>query len=211
MAFKHLYVFVLSLVMAGPPSWAQTGPASVITTLAGAGSGGDGGPATAAQLSFPSGLAVDNKGNVYISDAGNGNIRRIALDGTISTAASNLSPQGLFIDQNENIYVAGQTGIQEIATDGSIRTIVRYPEMPNIPLGISVDSKGNIFVTHFDQIQKIDPSGVISTFAGTTSGGFSGMTIDSAGNLFVTQEHGICDRTGCSGSPGVAFMLDKSP
>ena len=64
----------------------------IITTVAGIGGrrvgfSGDGGPATAAQLSLPSGLAVDSSGNLYIADTDNDRIRRVTTDGVISTFA----------------------------------------------------------------------------------------------------------------------------
>ncbi|HEU0116448.1 MAG TPA: hypothetical protein VFQ80_17290, partial [Thermomicrobiales bacterium] len=63
----------------------------VITTVAGSGligGGGDGGPATQADLNFPTGVAVDGAGNIYIADAGNDRIRRVsAANGVISTVA----------------------------------------------------------------------------------------------------------------------------
>jgi serine/threonine-protein kinase len=61
-----------------------------ITTFAGTGSpgfGGDGGPATAANLAGPSGLGIDQAGNVYISDTLNNRIRVVSQPGTISTYA----------------------------------------------------------------------------------------------------------------------------
>jgi len=60
----------------------------IIMTVAGtgiAGFSGDGGPATAAQLNLPYGLAVDYNGNLYIADLGNQRVRRVSLDGTITT------------------------------------------------------------------------------------------------------------------------------
>jgi len=61
-----------------------------ITTIAGngkAGFSGDGGRGTRAQLSIPSGVAVDAKGNVYIADTSNNRVRKVSPGGTITTFA----------------------------------------------------------------------------------------------------------------------------
>ena len=63
-----------------------------ITTVAGdseVGFGGDGGPAVAAQINAPTGVAVDEQGNFFIADHDNHRIRRVAVDGTITTGAGN--------------------------------------------------------------------------------------------------------------------------
>src|ERR1700689_1324655 len=60
----------------------------IVTTIAGtgaAGYAGDGGPATAAEINLPYGLAVDLAGNLYFADLGNNRVRRIAPDGSITT------------------------------------------------------------------------------------------------------------------------------
>jgi len=62
-------------------------PGGVIATVAGGGAGGDGGPATAAALDEPSGVAVSADGALLIADTGHSRIRRVAPDGTISTLA----------------------------------------------------------------------------------------------------------------------------
>src|SRR4051812_41800205 len=65
-------------------------PKFTISTAAGIGlSGftGDGGPANAANLKFPAGLAFDSTGNMYIADTFNSRIRKVAPDGTIATFA----------------------------------------------------------------------------------------------------------------------------
>ena len=67
----------------------------IITTIAGngsAGSGGDGSPATMAQLSYPSGAVADKAGNVYIADALNNKVRKINTAGIISTFAGTGTP-----------------------------------------------------------------------------------------------------------------------
>jgi DNA-binding beta-propeller fold protein YncE len=65
-------------------------PAGTVTFIAGTGIpgfGGDGGPATSAQLQNPFDIAIDTGGNLFIADAGNSRIRKISADGMISTVA----------------------------------------------------------------------------------------------------------------------------
>src|SRR5208282_2408705 len=60
----------------------------VITTVAGGGTGGDGGPATSASLAVPTGLVLDSAGNLFIADSGHNRVRRVdAVTGIITTVA----------------------------------------------------------------------------------------------------------------------------
>src|SRR5439155_11852139 len=59
-----------------------------MTTFAGtgmAGDGGDGGPATAANLDYPTSVVLDAAGNLYITDQNNSKVRKVAVDGKITT------------------------------------------------------------------------------------------------------------------------------
>src|SRR5262249_11558628 len=70
----------------------KVSPDGKVTTVVGTGipgSGGDGGPATSAQLTSPRGLAVDNAGSLYIADTGNHRVRKVEADGTILLVAGN--------------------------------------------------------------------------------------------------------------------------
>jgi sugar lactone lactonase YvrE len=129
----------------------------VISTYAGtgqAGFSGDGALATNAQLSYPTSVAVDAAGNVFIADAYNARIRRVdALSGKISTVAGT----GLL----------GYTG-----DGGDARAADLY-----LPLGIAVDaaSPPSLYVTDSfnNRIRRVDPKGVISTVAGDGTPDFS--------------------------------------
>ncbi len=153
----------------------------IITTIAGTGTGaysGDGSPATSAELSSPSGVAVDGAGNVYIGDAGNNRIRKVNVSGIITTVAGN----GTYGYNGDNLPAANA----ELAG----------------PRGIALDGAGNIYVADpgNDRIRKISTSGMITTVAGTGTAGYNGdgipataaelwtpyaIACDGAGNLYI--------------------------
>lgn len=135
----------------------RVSPGGIITTIAGNGTpgySGDGGPATAAQLNTPLGLAVDGAGNVFIADAGNGLVRRVdALTGEITSVAGDGS--------------AGFSG------DGGPATLAAL----NFPSDVDVDAAGNLYIadTGNFRVRRVDASsGDIDTVAGNGSGGFQG-------------------------------------
>jgi len=152
--------------------------AGTITTIAGtgtAGFSGDGGPATAAQLSNPSGLAFDSAGNLYVGDGTR--LRKIDTHGVISTFAGN--------------GTSGFTGDGGPATNAELAIVD----------GVAVDRTGNIYITDGNnRVRKVDTQGIIATFAGTGTVGYSGdggpaadaefshpggLAIDKNGNVFV--------------------------
>ncbi|HTX34299.1 MAG TPA: hypothetical protein VME43_04730 [Bryobacteraceae bacterium] len=161
-----------------------------ITTIAGPGSGplGDGGPASDATLSEPSGVAVDAAGNVYIADTEHNRVRKISLDGTISTVAGNG-------ETTSNGGVLGDGGPAVSATVTS-------------PTAVALDSQGNLYIADSAHlIRKVSPAGTITTVAGNGSslyygdGGpvslaglgelVDGLAVDSAGSIYLTQGNGL--------------------
>ena len=217
-----------------------------ITTVAGSGQfgyGGDGGPATAARLDYPRGVAVDSSGNVYIADTNNHRIRKVDTSGTITTVAGigdNMysgdggpataarlnQPEGVAVDGSDNLYITDSenhrirradaagiiatyagTGESGYSGDGAPATAARL----DYPRGVAVDSSGNVYIadTNNHRIRKVDSSGTITTVAGTGStglrlGGFSGdggpatsaqlqhpsgVAVDSSGNLYIADTY----------------------
>ena len=85
---RKLVSILGALILSGVHASGQ----GIITTVAGngtAGFGGDGGPATSASLNFPTSVAVDQSGNLYIADMWNHRIRKVSPDGIITTVAGN--------------------------------------------------------------------------------------------------------------------------
>jgi uncharacterized protein (TIGR03437 family) len=159
-------------------------PAGTVTTVAGIGSpgfSGDGGPATAAQLKLPYGLAVDLAGYLYIADLGNSRVRRVAPDGTISTYAGN----GLM----------GSAGDGGLAPDAQLMS----------PRNVAVDGSGYLYIAEFTghRVRRVAPDGKIATVAGIGIAGFreddgraateaqlnfpAGLAVDRTGAVYVAD------------------------
>jgi sugar lactone lactonase YvrE len=133
----------------------KVSPSGTISTAAGTGNlgfSGDGGPATSANLNYPSGLAVDGSGNLFIADTNNERVRMVSPSGTISTVAG--------------------TGTRGFSGDGGPAVSARL----SIPYGLAVDGLGNLFIVDGGnyRVRKVSPLGRISTIAGAGIPGFSG-------------------------------------
>jgi trimeric autotransporter adhesin len=156
----------------------------IITTIAGNGTGGDGGPAYSAALSLPQGIAVDASGNVYIAEAGaySNRIRMITVSTGIITT------------------IAG-TGTSGYSGDGGPATSAEL----NYPSGVAVDASGNIYIADNSnqRVRKVTAgTGIITTIAGTGTGGYSGdggpatsaklftpnaVAVDASGNVYIAD------------------------
>jgi uncharacterized protein (TIGR03437 family) len=190
-----------------PPRIRKISTSGTITSVAGNGqygSSGDGGPATSAELSMPSGLALDSAGNLYIADPGSTSIRKVSPAGGITTLARLANPggfsgpYGIAVDSASNLYVTlnPQSAIVKISPAGLQTTILGNPNvnksglsgdggpasaaLMSRPFGIAVDGSGNLFVAdqNNSRIRKISSSGVITTVAGndqfSTPGSYGG-------------------------------------
>ena len=155
-------------------------PAGAVTTLAGTvGTAGSAdGTGTAATFDYPSGLAVDGAGNLYVADYGNDTIRKIAPGGAVTTFAGTAGVPG-----NGDGMGTGATF--------------------NHPRDVTIDAGGNLYVADSGNqtIRKISPAGVVTTLAGSagttgsadgggagaTFNGPAGVSVDAAGNVYVAD------------------------
>lgn len=184
--------------------------AGVITTIAGTGITGytgDGGPASNATLSFPSGVVVDQHGNVFIADTGNLVVRKVDSSGTITTFAGLFHPYGLAVDTSGNIYAADANScvVWEITPSGSSSIVAGVQNQcgynsDNIPatqallfrpVGVGVDSAGNFYIADHNnyRVREVNKLGIIETVVGNGTCGSNGD-----GGLATLAE--VCTVTG---------------
>lgn len=178
-----------------------------INTFAGNGNpgyGGDGGPSGPAQLSNPTGLAMDAAGNLYVADSDNGVIRKITPGGTvISTFAGN--------------------GFNSYGGDGGPATQAALDH----PRSVAVDAAGNLYIadTLNSRIRVVTPDGKINTIAGTGTLGSAGdggpalqaqlffptaVTLNAAGNIYIADTQNSMVRLLTPGvAPGAAPTINN--
>ena len=167
---------------------AQTG---IITTVAGTGSAGfngDNQPAIAAHLNFPTGVAADVAGNLFIADQSNHRVRRVDGQGNITTVAGIGTP-------------CANPSANPACGDGGQAVIAQL----NVPTGVAVDVAGNLFIADQNnhRVRRVDVQGNITTVAGTGNAGFNGdnqpaiasqlnvptgVSVDTAGNVIIADQ-----------------------
>ena len=186
--FQCLVTIGTSTITTSPPSTLVVAIPLDISSFAGHAGviGLTNGLGTAAEFNYPSGLAVDGSGNVYVADYGNNEIREIAPDGTVSTPYGSLtgksgstngsgnsalfnSPNAVAVDGTGNLYVAdtGNNLVRKISS-GTSSTFVNSAAGLSGPEGVAVDGSGNVYVadTGNNVIRRITSDGTVSIIGG---------------------------------------------
>jgi Gluconolactonase len=158
-----------------------------VTTFAGSGvAGAANGIGTAAQFKYPTSIAADLYGNLFVADFSNNKIRKITSDGTVSDFGGTgyNGPSGIAVDINGNVYVADQTSrkIRKITPSGVMTTLAgagtngALDGLPTTaqfgsPWDITVDPSGNVYVTdgNNNNIRRITQTGVVTTLGASTN------------------------------------------
>lgn len=205
----YLLLFLLPLL----------GITQTVSTYAGSGTAGaTNATGTAARFNFPTGVAMDVSGNVYVTDFNTNLIRKIstatvvttfagsggwAVTNGTGTAASFKFPLGIAIDLSGNVYVSDQWGhtIRKITPAAVVTTLAGSGTSGStdatgtaasfsFPAGLAVDASGNVYVADNgnNKIRKITPAGVVTTIAGS---GVAGTTNGTGTAATFSSPYGI--------------------
>lgn len=156
------------------------------------GDSGDGGLAINASVKSTNGIAADQEGNIYFTDARSNKVRKISPNGLISTVAGN--------------GVKGASGDGGPATSASL----------NAPYDVAADAKGNILIADVgnNRVRVVDPSGIISTPVADSSGVWF-VEVDAAGRIYyggysshVVKRLGLTDLQTVAGNNIAGFSGD---
>lgn len=190
-------------------------PDGVVSTLAGGLSGYADGTGSAARFYLPYGLDVGPDGNLYVAEYGNHRIRKVTPSGEVTTVTSSTGP---FFDQVSDLVVGEDGAITYVdafyrvrrLAGGTVSTVAGSTSSGYVDgagtaarfrviQGIDIGADGSLYVgdSGNDRIRRIDPSGVVSTLAGSTRGyadgtgadarfsGISGLTISPSGVAYI--------------------------
>ncbi len=162
-------------------------PDGTLTVVLGSGAccaGGDGGPATSAQLLHSNSVAADAAGNLFIADTDNHRIRKVAPGGIITTVAGSGT-----LNINCDALSAGSSAPATAAELCS-------------PSQVAADAAGNLFIVDRNRIRKVSSDGTITSVAGDGTPGAGGdggaatqaqlaypnsVAVDSAGNVYFAE------------------------
>ena len=211
----------------------SSGVISTIAGTGEYGFGGDGGPAVLAQLKYPTGVVTDDTGNLYIAGYNNQRIRKVDSSGIITTVAGSERggfsgdggpataarldyPKGVATDGAGNLYIADRYRVRKVDPSGIITTVAGSgggfggdgglaTKARLSATDVATDGIGNLYIADSsnNRIRMVDPSGIITTVAGTGEYGFggdggpatnaqlhfpSGVAVDGTGNLFIGDQ-----------------------
>jgi DNA-binding beta-propeller fold protein YncE len=146
-------------------------------------------------LYYPSSVAVDGSGNVYIPDAGNNAIKEwLQATGTVTTLVSSglNNPRGVAVDGSGNVYIADtdDNAIKEWVKATSSVTMLVSTGLSS-PAPVAVDGAGNVFIADYRDSEIKEWVAATSSLTTLVSSGLiypDGVAVDGSGNVYIADE-----------------------
>ena len=182
-------------------------PSGIVSTFAGSGVAGYAdGLGEAAKFNGLGGIALDQQGNLYVSEYGNSRLRKITPDGLVTTLAGTGvpgtadgdvssgqldNPASVTVAPDGSVYVADRYRIRKVDRSGNLTTYaggagqslgLEYSDGPkatatfNFIQDLASDSAGNLFVLEGLRLRKIDEFGNVSTVISDRYGSYQNLT-----------------------------------
>ncbi|HEY8977302.1 MAG TPA: NHL repeat-containing protein, partial [Burkholderiaceae bacterium] len=193
--------------------WTAAGGVKTLAGSAGT-SGAADGTGAAASFKYPTGLATDSNGTLYVADSGNDTIRKVTPAGVVTTIAGLAGAQGAIdatgaaarfskltgvaLAPDGSLAVVDGTSVRRIGTAGNVTTLAGSIEPQgqadgvgpgarfDLPRSVIADANGNLIVGDGHGLQRrVARDGTTSTF--NTGGYADGMAFDHSGNLIVAD------------------------
>lgn len=233
---RHSLFYLLLAVLAASPALAQTAPTAgyYFGTWAGAASSGTAdGTGGAARFYFPSALAADAAGNLYVADTGNHTLRMVTPAGVVSTLAGSPGlagrtdglgaaallnvPRTLVLHADGNLYVGEATGISRVTRDGRVTGMVDTAAFPNGVFALASETSSTLLAADESRIVRVNLSGATTLllnssdlWPGQRLASIAALARDSAGNIYAAL-NGVVPVTGSSSNQSQARIYRVAP
>jgi hypothetical protein len=195
-------------------------PAANVTTFLGTSrantTGSTDGKGAAASFKNPMGLAKDSLGNLYVADSGNGSLRKVTADGTVSTTVATglINPTYVAVDSSDNVYFVEKAATTTSSnlkvlrkSDNTVQAVVLSGGTLTQSVGGLAISGGNAYLVDGTTVKQVVlGSGALTTSAFAVGASTGAVAVDAAGVIYVADNTNYVIKSAASMSTPTASM-----